>query len=103
MSAPPKSHLALLKKFFVVAKAFFNGGAKRPARLWLAALLGLCLAGGVVSVVLSYAMRDFVTALAQRDHAGWIRGIWKVIAVGCISVPVGALYGYSREDRKSVV
>ena len=97
MEPAPITHGALLKKFFVFAKAFFNGAAKRTARLWLAALLGLCIAGIVVSVVLSYAMRDFVTSLSQRDHAGWIRGIWKVIAVGCISVPVGALYGYSRE------
>ena len=97
MPAPEKSHVALLKKFFVFAKAFFNGGAKRPARLWLAALLALCIAGGVVSVFLSYAMRDFVTSLSQRDRAGWIRGIWKVIAVGCVSVPVGALYGYSQQ------
>ncbi len=101
MSVPPKTHLALLKKFFVFAKAFFNGAAKRTARLWLIALLGLCIAGIVVSVILSYAMRDFVTSLEHRDRAGWIRGIWKVIAVGCLSVPVGALYGYSR-DRLSL-
>ena len=97
MPTPPKTHLALLKKFFVFAKAFFNGAAKRTARLWLAALLGLCVAGGVVSVFLSYAMRDFVTALEHRDRAAWIHGIWKVIAVGCFSVPVGALYGYSQQ------
>ncbi len=101
MSIPAKTHLALLKKFFVFAKAFFNGAAKRTARLWLVALLGLCIAGIVVSVILSYAMRDFVTSLEHRDHAGWVRGIWKVIAVGCLSVPVGALYGYSR-DRLSL-
>ena len=87
-SMPPpdkKSHLVLLKKFFILAKAFFNGGAKRQARSWLAALLGLCVAVGVVQVFLSYAMRDFVTALTQRDHAAWMRGIWKFIAICFIS------------------
>lgn len=97
MPAPDKSHLALLKKFFVLAKAFFNGGAKRPARLWLAALLGLCVAVGVVQVFLSYAMRDFVTALSQRDHAGWVRGLWKYVSICLISVPVGVFYRYSQE------
>ena len=97
MPAPKKTHLALLKKFFVLAKAFFNGGAKRQARLWLAALLGLCLAVGVVTVFSSFAMRDFVTALAQRDHAAWVRSIWKVIAVCFVSVPVGVFYRYSQE------
>ena len=97
MADPEKTHLALLKKFFVLAKAFFNGGAKRQARLWLAALLGLCIAVGVVQVFLSYAMRDFVTALSQRDEAAWMRGIWKFIAVCFISVPVGVYYRYSQE------
>ena len=90
-------HLVLLKKFFTLAKAFFNGGAKRQARLWLGALLGLCIAVGVVQVFLSYAMRDFVTALAQRDHDAWVRGIWKFIAVCFISVPIGVYYRYSQE------
>jgi hypothetical protein len=33
MPSPEKTRLALLKKFFVFAKAFFNGGAKHQARL----------------------------------------------------------------------
>ena len=96
---PPaeKPRLAILKKFFTLAAAFFNGGAKRQARLWLAALLGLCVGVGVVQVFLSYAMRDFVTALAQRDHDAWVRGIWKFIAVCFISVPIGVYYRYSQE------
>src|SRR5437660_10529970 len=97
MPAPEKIHLALLKKFFVLAKAFFNGGAKRQARLWLAALLGFCIAVGVVQWFLSYAMRDFVNALVQRDQAGWVRGIWKFIGVCFVSVPIGVFYVYSRE------
>ena len=98
MPAPPKkSHLAILKKFFTLAKAFFNGGAKRQARLWLAALLGLCAAVGVIQVFLSYATRDFITALTQRDQAGWMRGLGKYVAVCLVSVPVGVFYRYSQE------
>ena len=97
MSAPEKPHLALLKKFFALAKAFFNGGAKGQARLWLAALLGLCGAVGVVQIFFSYAMRDVVTALARRDHAGWARGLWKFFAICFVSVPVGVFYRYSKE------
>src|SRR5258708_1136028 len=97
MPAPEKTRLALLKRFFVLANAFFNGGAKRPARLWLAALLGLCCTVGVVQVFLSYAMRDFITALSQRDYAGWVRGLWKFVAVCFVSVPVGVFYRYAQE------
>ncbi|MEO6740648.1 MAG: SbmA/BacA-like family transporter, partial [Chthoniobacteraceae bacterium] len=97
MPTPPKTHLALLKKFFVLSKAFFNGGAKRTARLWLTALLGLCVAVGVVQVFLSYSMRDFVTALAQRDRAAWVRGLWKYVGICLLSVPIGVFYRYSQE------
>jgi putative ATP-binding cassette transporter len=97
MSAPRKTHLALLKKFFLFAKAFFTGGSKRQARFWLAILLGLCFAVGLVQVFLSYAMRDFVTALSQRDEAGWVRGLWKYVGIAFVSVPVGVFYRYSQE------
>jgi putative ATP-binding cassette transporter len=97
ISVPAKTHFALLKKFFVLAKAFFSGGAKRQARLWLAALLALCLAVGVVQVFLSYAMRDFITALSQRDQAAWVRGLWKYVGIAFFSVPVGVFYRYSQE------
>jgi putative ATP-binding cassette transporter len=79
------------------ATAFFSGGATRQARLWLAALLGLCVAVGFAQVFLSYAIRDFITALIQRDHAAWERGVWKFIAICFISVPVGVFYRHSQE------
>ncbi len=97
MPAAPPSHFALFRKFFVLAKAFFTGGAKRQARLWLAALLGLCCAVGVVQVFLSYATRDFITALSQRDHDAWVRGLWKYVAIAFASVPIGVFYRYSQE------
>ena len=43
MPAKTKPRLVLFKKFFTLSKAFFNGAAKRQARLWLAALLALSL------------------------------------------------------------
>lgn len=97
MPAPEKSHLVLLRKAFVLTKAFFNGAAKRQARIWLAALLGLSVAIVAVQVLMSYVSRDFVTSLEQRDHAGWVRGLWRFIAVCCLAMPVGVFYTYSRE------
>ena len=97
-----KTRLTLPKKFFFIVKAFFNGGAKRQARLWFAALLGLCVAVGVVQVFLSYAMRDFITALTQRDRDAWVRGLWKYVAVCFVSVPVGVYYRFASE-RLSLV
>src|SRR5712671_6456126 len=97
MPPPPAKRPAPLRTFFALAKAFFGGGNKRTARLWLAALLGLCAAGGVVQHFLSFALRDVVTALAQRNQAGWVRGLWTVVGICAVSVPVGVFYRYSQE------
>jgi putative ATP-binding cassette transporter len=97
-----KPRFRLAKKFLLLARAFFTGGSKRPARIWFAVILGLCATVGVVQVFISYAMRDFVTALSQRDHDGWIRGLWRFVGMCFISVPVGVYYRYSQE-RLSLV
>ncbi|MEP6670729.1 MAG: SbmA/BacA-like family transporter, partial [Chthoniobacter sp.] len=102
MSPLRKPRFRLVKKFFLLAKAFFNGGSKRPARLWFAVILGLCATVGVVQVFISYTMRDFITALSQRDHDAWVRGLWKFVGMCFISVPVGVYYRYSQE-RLSLV
>jgi putative ATP-binding cassette transporter len=93
----PPTYLALLKKFLLLARAFFTGASKRPARLWLALLLVLCGAVGAAQVFLSYATRDFITALSQRDRAAWIHGMWKYVLLCCASVPIGVFYRYSQE------
>ena len=102
MPAPPNSRPKLAKKFFLLTKTFFNGNNRRPARGWFAVLLGLCVAVGVVQVFVSYAMRDFVTALTQRDHDAWVLGLWKFVAICFVSVPVGVFYRYAQE-RLSLV
>jgi ABC-type uncharacterized transport system fused permease/ATPase subunit len=86
MSPLHKPRFRLVKKFFLLAKAFFTGGSKRPARLWFGAVLGLCAAAGVVQIFVSFTMRDFVTALSQRDHDNWVRGLWKFVGLFFISV-----------------
>ena len=100
--ATDKPHFRLAKKFLLLAKAFFTGGSKRPARLWFGLILVLCAAVGVVQVFISYALRDFVTGLSQRDHDAWMHGLWKFIGMCFISVPVGVYYRYSQE-RLSLV
>ncbi len=102
MPASPSPRPKLAKKFFLLTKAFFNGHNKRVARGWLAVLMGLCATVGVVQVFVSYAMRDVITALTQRDHDAWVRGLWKFVAICFVSVPVGVFYRYSQE-RLSLV
>ncbi len=102
MPSPKGPRPALAKKFLLLTKAFFSGGSKRPARAWLAVVLALCAVVGVAQVFISYALRDVITALTQRDHDGWVRGLWKFVGICCFSVPIGVFYRYSQE-RLSLV
>lgn len=87
-------HLILLKRLFRLTRVFFKGKEARKARIWLAALAGLSLAVGLVQILMSYAGRDFVTALTNRDHAAWMRAMWRYIGTFVLSVPIAAWYGY---------
>ena len=60
-------------------------------------MLALCLAVGVVQVLVSYAGRNFITSLSQRDPAGFYRNLWIYLATFALAVPVGVFYRYTAE------
>lgn len=92
---PP--HLGILRRLAQLMKAFFIEGNRRETRLLVAALLGLCLTVGVVQVFVSYAARNFITSLAQRDSAGFYRNLWIYLGAFAVAVPVGVFYRYAAE------
>jgi putative ATP-binding cassette transporter len=94
--------ITLGRRTLSLIKGFFTGSSRREAWSWLAMLLGLCAGVGVVQVFLSYAMRDFVTALSQYQREAWIWSIQKYAALCLLSVPIGTLYRYVQE-RLSLV
>ena len=93
----PASHLGILRRLLQLANAFFIQGNRRETRVLVAALLGLCLTVGVVQVFVSYAARNFVTSLAQRDSAGFYRNLWIYLTAFAIAIPVGVFYRYAAE------
>jgi putative ATP-binding cassette transporter len=90
-------HLALFRRFAQIAKAFFIDHRGRETRFLVLALLVLCLVVGLVQVWVSYANRNFITSLAQRDSAGFYRNLWKYLAAFAVAVPVGVFYRYAAE------
>ncbi|MEO6053835.1 MAG: ABC transporter ATP-binding protein/permease [Chthoniobacterales bacterium] len=91
--AKPKSRLSILRRFAQLAKAFFFG-SKRETRLLVAVLLLLCVAVGVVQVLVSYAGRNFMTSLAQRDMSGFYHNMWIYVGTFVLAVPIGVFYQY---------
>jgi putative ATP-binding cassette transporter len=95
------SRVSMVRRFYRLAKAFVGGDGGRRARWLLAALLGLSLAVGGVQVLISYAARDFVSALANRDADAFYRNLWWYLATFAIAIPVGAFYKFTA-DRLSL-
>jgi putative ATP-binding cassette transporter len=96
-TAAPRPRVALGRRTWELVKGFFTGSSRKQAWNWLLGLLVLCAAVGVIQVMLSYALRDFVTALSLRRRDDWIANIWRYGLICLLSVPIGTLYRYVQE------
>lgn len=91
------SHPGILRRILQLAKAFFITANTRETNLYVAAIAVLCLMVGVVQVFVSYAGRNFITSLSQRDAAGFYRNLWIYLGTFALAVPVGVFYRYASE------
>ncbi len=60
-------------------------------------LLALSGAVGLVQVLVSYAGRNFITSLTQRDAVGFYRNLMIYAGTFVIAIPVGVFYRYCAE------
>ncbi|MDB6174877.1 MAG: transporter ATP-binding protein [Chthoniobacteraceae bacterium] len=93
----PRQRLLSLQRFFAISKPFFTGENRSKGRVLVGVLLGLCVTVGGVQVLMSYAARDFISALTERDHDRWIRSFWKYLGTFALSIPIGVFYRYWQE------
>ncbi len=65
------------RQFWLISKAFFGSERRHKARGFLIALLVLALAVGGIQILMSYAGRDFFTAIERkRPGAYWVALGW---------------------------
>ncbi len=89
--------LVILRRFGQLAKAFFLYGTRHETRTFVILLLVLSALVGVVQVIVSYAGRNFITSLAQRDSVGFYRNLGVYLATFLLAVPVGVFYRFCAE------
>lgn len=94
-------HTALVKRFSRLGRAFLGAPGQRLACWLLGALLALCLAVGGLQVLVSYAARDFTTALVNRDVGAFYHNLWRYLGAFVLAVPVMVFYRYTA-DRLSL-
>ena len=100
-SAQSGPRISAGRRFLWLARAFLSGDSRRRARLWFAALIVFSIAVGGVQVLISFAARDFVTALTNRDAGAFYRNLWWYLGTFVIAIPVGAFYKFTA-DRLSL-
>jgi len=84
-------------QFFTITKAFFASERRRKARGFLTALIVLSLSVGGVQVLMSYAARDFMTAIANREPAVYWRTLLYYLGTFALAVPIGVYYRWVEE------
>jgi vitamin B12/bleomycin/antimicrobial peptide transport system ATP-binding/permease protein len=84
-------------RFGQAAKNFATGEVGGRARGLFALLIALVVAFNALNVLNSYVGRDFMTAISNRDRAGFIRQAIFYIGVFGASSLVGAFYSFSEQ------
>ena len=97
---PPDTSNTLAKtgrQFWNISKAFFASRQQRKARGYLTALLILALSVGGVQVLMSYAGRDFMTAIAKKNADAYWRLLGLYLGTFALAVPLGVYYRWTEQ------
>ena len=89
--------LVILRRFAQLAKAFFLYGTHHETRVFVVLLLILSGVVGLTQLFVSYAGRNFITSLTQRDSAGFYKNLWVYLGTFALAIPVGVFYRYCAE------
>ncbi|HEY7305122.1 MAG TPA: SbmA/BacA-like family transporter [Bryobacteraceae bacterium] len=85
------------RRFVRAIKDFLNSEVRWHARGLFALLIAFALTVNGLNVVNSYVGRDFMTAIAHRDMAGFIREAILYIGVFAITTAVAVFYRFTEE------
>ena len=88
---------AVAKRFYRLGRLFLGTPGQGRARWLLGALLVLCLAVGGLQVLVSYAARDFVTALSDRNAVAFYHTLWQYLGALALVVPFMVFYRYTSD------
>ena len=98
MSAQPAPlDLQTLRRFVRAVRDLLTSEVRRKAIALLLFLLAFALSVNGLNVVNSYVGRDFMTAIAHRDMAGFVRLAILYVGVFAATTAVAVLYRFTEE------
>lgn len=89
-----RNALVLFSRFWRIARLYWAFEKTREAWIFIGILTALLLAFNALQLVVSYALRDMITALEQKNAADfyWHAGV--LFAVFVVATPVSTFYDY---------
>ena len=85
------------RQFWLISRAFFASERRHRAQGFLIVLLMLALAVGSVQVLMSYAGRDFMTAITRKDPPAYWRALGVYLGSFALAIPIGVYYRWVEE------
>jgi len=85
------------RQFLMITRAFFASERRRKARVYLICLLVLALAVGFVQDRMSFAGRDFMTAIVRKDMTAYLPTLLWYLATFVLAIPIGVYYRWVEE------
>ena len=85
------------RQFRLIFRSFFASERRHKARGFLVALLVLALSVGGVQVLMSYAGRDFMTAIIRKSPAAYWSALGWYLGSFALAVPIGVYYRWVEE------
>lgn len=85
------------RQFWQISKSFFASERRHKALGFLIALLLLALAVGGIQVLMSYAGRDFFTAIERKRPAAYWTALGWYLGSFALAVPIGVYYRWVEE------
>lgn len=81
----------------MISKAFFASERRHKARGFLITLLILALSVGGVQYLMSYAGRDFMTAITNKNPDAYWKALGWYLGTFAIAIPIGVYYRWVEE------
>lgn len=94
-----ESFLSLVRALRKIATPLFTKSSERK-RAWrfLICLIGLSLFLSGAQVLMSYANRDFMTALSKRESGAFYHSLLLYLGTILLATPIGVFYRYTEES-----
>ncbi|KAG1670562.1 hypothetical protein FOA52_012134 [Chlamydomonas sp. UWO 241] len=97
-AASDEALYTVVPKWLRIYALWFTGAERWQARAYAAAVVSLSLANSMFLVRISYAQRNFSTAMSEKDIPGFYKSVGEFAVIICIAAPLFSLNSFL-EDR----